>query len=503
MANQQMNTTINAPGYQGIDQETSPFALPDDFAWQANNAVIDSYGRLGCRKGIVNQIVTDGDINATDINGIYDFTAADGTNRMFCWANGYIHQSNDEGVTWASIGGAGAWGNDWKAVELADDVYFFQDGEAPQKYTSSTNTLAAQTGTIKPQASAALAAFGRTWVGTASTMYFSDTLIGDQFDTGASGSLDMTTVWPTGKDNIIALAEFNDYLVIFGQHSIVIYEGAEDPSTMVIYDNITGVGCTARDSVASTGTDLYFLDHTGVRSLGRTIQAGSAPMSELTKGMRTQIMIDIDAETGHISACYSPEEKFYLINFPAQNVSYCLDTRKMITGEDGQQQSRITTWSAGITSCVHVVEKNKVWLGKNTKFCAYDTYNDDSASTYDFVYATNPVDLGGPAIEKFWKHVTALLIGGGTSGSIKWSNDYAKTWKSVTFSLPAVSGSEWNEAEYNEGAEFANSLAVNRVTADLSGAGYEVIIRITGTIDGNQLSIQQLTVAAIAGAQNG
>lgn len=505
MANQQVGTTINAPGFSGVDQEASPFALDDTFAWQANNAVIDSYGRLGCRKGIVNQIVTAGSI-AGDIKGIYDFTAANGTNTIFCWSDGYIHSSTDQGVTWAVKAGAGAYSNTWIAVEIADDVFFFSVDDAPMVFDSSAGTLAATAGTIKPQVEAALSAFGRVWAGGIETLYFSDTLDGDNFDTGASGSLNMQTVWPRGKDNIKALAEFNDYLVIFGEHSIVIYEGADDPSTMKVYDAISGVGCIARDTVASTGTDLYFLDHSGVRSLGRTIQAGSAPMGEMSKGMRTAIMIDIAAETGHISACYSAEEKFYLIAFPEQNTAYALDTRKVLTGADGSQQSRITTWTAEIHSLHNVVTKNKFWLGGSgaAKFSAYsDTYNDDSAGTYDFVYATNPVDLEGPAVEKFWKHCTALLIGGGTSGSIKWSNDYAKTWDSVTWTLPAVSGSEWNEAEYDEGAEFANRLAVNRVYADMTGAGYEVIVRITATINGNRLSIQQLNVVAVAGAANG
>jgi len=44
-------------------------------------------------------------------------------------------------------------------------------------------------------------------------------------------------------------------LFIFGKRQILIYRGAEDPSTMYLEDIVKGVGCVSRDSVAYTGSD--------------------------------------------------------------------------------------------------------------------------------------------------------------------------------------------------------------------------------------------------------
>jgi hypothetical protein len=56
-------------------------------------------------------------------------------------------------------------------------------------------------------------------------------------------------------------------LIIFGKHSIVVYQGAEAPATMALADTVAGVGCVDRDTVQYTGTDVLFLSHTGLKAL--------------------------------------------------------------------------------------------------------------------------------------------------------------------------------------------------------------------------------------------
>ena len=41
---------------------------------------------------------------------------------------------------------------------------------------------------------------------------------------------------------------------------------------MTLADTISGVGCVGRDTVQSTGTDLIFMSHMGLKSFGRTVQ---------------------------------------------------------------------------------------------------------------------------------------------------------------------------------------------------------------------------------------
>ena len=88
-----------------------------------------------------------------------------------------------------------------------------------------------------PLANESLAAFGKLWVtdivGNKHTVYWSDTLNGHAWTGGATGSLKLTTVWPTGYDEVVSLAVHNNFLVIFGKKSILVYSGA---SLSCLYD---------------------------------------------------------------------------------------------------------------------------------------------------------------------------------------------------------------------------------------------------------------------------
>ena len=42
---------IQAPGFYGLNTQDSPTGLTEQFALEANNCVIDRFGRVGARKG--------------------------------------------------------------------------------------------------------------------------------------------------------------------------------------------------------------------------------------------------------------------------------------------------------------------------------------------------------------------------------------------------------------------------------------------------------------------
>ena len=90
-----------------------------------------------------------------------------------------------------------------------------------------------------PQANEVIGAYGRLWAadvsGNTKTVYWSDTLQGHKWSGGTAGSLDLTTVFPTGHDEVVALSAHNGFLVIFCKRSIIIYSGAESPANMVNY----------------------------------------------------------------------------------------------------------------------------------------------------------------------------------------------------------------------------------------------------------------------------
>jgi hypothetical protein len=51
MAEQLTTGTIAAPGFYGLNTQDSSIQLSSGFALEANNCVIDRYGRIGARKG--------------------------------------------------------------------------------------------------------------------------------------------------------------------------------------------------------------------------------------------------------------------------------------------------------------------------------------------------------------------------------------------------------------------------------------------------------------------
>jgi hypothetical protein len=186
-------------------------------------------------------------------------------------------------------------------VDFNNNVYFFQRGYQPLVYSNSSGavqTLSSISGaagvTTAIYGNEVLAAYGRLWTAdftnNKSTIYWSDLLIGHDWSGGTSGSIDISKVWPDGYDEIVALAAHNGLLIIFGQHSIVVYQGAQAPATMALADTVAGIGCVDRDTVQYTGTDVIFLSHTGLRSFGRTIQEKSMPISTLSKTITKDII---------------------------------------------------------------------------------------------------------------------------------------------------------------------------------------------------------------------
>ena len=233
--------------------------------------------------------------------------------------------------------------NNWKIVNFNDKAYFFQRGTQPLVYDGSS--LTQLTGIASAQyGNEVISAYGRLWTADTtndkSTVYWSDLLIGNDWSGGTSGSIDISKVWPDGYDEIVALAAHNGLLIIFGQHSIVVYQGAEAPATMSLADTVAGVGCVDRDTVQHTGTDVLFLSHTGLRSFGRTIQEKSMPISTLSKTITKDIIEEIQNESTSFRSVYSPEENFYLLSFVGRGITFCFDLRGAL--EDGSL--RVTRW---------------------------------------------------------------------------------------------------------------------------------------------------------------
>jgi hypothetical protein len=267
MAQERQNIYIAAPGFKGLNTQDSPVTQDASFASIAENMVVDKYGRIGARQGLDKLTSSATPLGSSiGIETIFEYVDQSGDIVVFSTGNSKVFTGTTT-LTDVTPGSYTVSANNWKIINFNNHAYFFQRGQEPLIYTDESGSGVLEkfsdhshaTGT-PPQANEALAAFGRVWAadvtGNKYTLYWSDLLAGHAWTGGTSGSLDLTTVWPTGHDEIVALAEFNDFLVIFGKRSILLYSGASSPSSMVLADIITNIGCIARDSVQSTGTDF-------------------------------------------------------------------------------------------------------------------------------------------------------------------------------------------------------------------------------------------------------
>ena len=424
MAQRLQNITINAPAFAGINTQDSPIGVDPSFASIANNCVIDQYGRIGARKGYAAVSSNGSSVlgSSRGIEALHESLDVSGDKVVFSAGNNKIF-SGTTTLTDITPSGYTPTANNWKIIDFNNHTYFFQRGHEPLIYTdeSGSGVLEAfsshshATGTA-PQANEAIAAYGRIWAaditGNKHTVYWTDLLQGHHWTGGTSGSLDLTTVFPTGNDEIVALAAHNGFLIIFCKRSIIVYSGATSPANMVLHDTIEGVGCISRDSVQHTGTDILFLSDSGVRSFGRTIQEKSMPMRDISKNVRNDLLNHVSLETNPIKSLYSAEEAFYLLVFPDNNITYCFDMRTALP--DGS--NRVTTWKHITPLSLAKLDDNKIYIGKSDGIYEYKDHS-DNGSSYTMSYFSNPTDFGNASNLKFLKKFSLTVISSATSAT--------------------------------------------------------------------------------------
>jgi hypothetical protein len=345
-----------------------------------------------------------------------------------------------------------------------------------------------------------LAAFGRVWVGgitdNKTTIYYSKLLDGAVFTGTGSGLLDIGGV--VGQnDEIVALAQHNKYLVIFCKNNIVVYQGANDPTTMTLADTIKGVGCIARDSVQNTGNDLVFLSKSGVRSFNRTVQENSMPLRELSLNIRDDLVSFLTVETlTNVKSAYFERDAFYLITFPGSKTMVYFDLRHIL--QNGAARTTLWNNNAGITyKAFCSTEDRKLLLGVPNGMAEYAGYLDNTSS-YTFSYYTSNSDLGAPTQNKMLKKANLVVIGSGDQDfAFKYGYDYTLNPLSVNViqNLGTKTFSKYNTtAKYNISKYASAGIGVNTISMSLSGSGKVLQFGIEATVNDNPVSIQKIDV---------
>ena len=507
MAQDRQNITIAAPAFRGLNTQDSPLSLDASFASIADNCIIDQYGRIGSRKGFTAVTTSTTPIDGSNgIEVIKEYIDPVGANVVISAGNNKIFTGTTT-LTDATPAAYTITANNWKMVNFNDHLYMFQLGYEPLIYSAHTGVVetmsshAHATGT-PPEGNEVLAAFGRLWVADfstdKSTIYWSDLLNGSGWSGGSTGSIDISKVWPNGLDEIVALAAHNGFLIIFGKNSIVVYQGASDPTTMSLADTIANVGCIDRDTVQPTGTDLLFMSNEGLRSFGRTIQEKSMPVRDISKNVRNDLLyINAQQVNSPLRSIYSPEEAFYLLSFSDSKYVYCFDMRTAL--EDGAH--RVTTWSDTTIRALERTQDGLLYVGNTNGIATYSNYQDYGLS-YDMSYFSNPLSFGDSSRLKILKEIIVTFIGGqGAQAVVNWGYDYSQAYTKQIVEINSGSKTAYyNQSEYNVStSEYSPSIIVDRPKTKTTGSGTVVTIGVDATINQNALSLQELNIQALIG----
>lgn len=494
--------TIAAPGFLGLNTQQSGSILPPGWATKLSNFVYDDVGRIASRKGsqqLNGTVIT----SSPTVEASHEYIDASGNVVHIVACDNKIYKEVAGTMTDVSGTITTPTGNNWQFVNFNGWCIGYQVGHTPIVATSATAPAFADGSGTQFNGTAGLAAYGRLWTVLDSTLYYSDLLI-NNFTGGSSGTFDLSKFWPNGMDQAVAVADFNGFLVVFGKNSILVYENADDITNMAIVEGINGIGCVARDSVQVIGKDLVFASGSGLRSLGRTLQDESMPLTDISQHNRDQLVADISGETAvEVKSVYNEADGFYLLSLPTAGKSYYFDLK--FPNENGTWKT--TTWDIAPTALSYSQANIMYQATTDGYISTYTGYNDehDSAgangTTYAIDYEGVWNDFGQEVANflKILKNVSVLGSGTPSAGvNFKWAVDYNQVFhtRSLTFngSAPSLYGTaQYNVDTFNAVADF------ERVRSTLSNTGQVMIYGITATIDGAAFALQRMDILAKIG----
>lgn len=525
MSKQLVTSSIAAPGFAGLNLQDAPTSLEAGFALEANNCVIDKFGRIGARKGWTPYLEANTDLDVASVQMIHEvLSPASDDNQLIAAGNSKLFVSDGTDLVTKNIRNSTDTGNatytitadHWQVASLPavtnarGRAVLTQAGHKPLLFSYSSVTsayvfqvladlatlpvvpIAHTSGTFTPNC--ALSAYGRVWVADINndrqTVYFSDLTDPLNFQTGTAGALNISEVVSDG-DPITALAFHNGFLIIYCENHVVVYSGAQDPAALALADVVTGIGCVARDTVQPTGTDVVFLSSTGVRSFSRTIQEKSMPMRDVSKNVRDELLesLTLTTDVRSIKSGYSAHEAFYVLSFSDIDATYCFDSRTLLP--DGS--ARATTWDTITPTAFHTTLSREFLLGKAGYIGLYSGYSDNGTS-YRMSYYSSYFDFQQPTVSKILKKIEMLFIGAQNQDmTIKWDFDFKKAYQSTTTTIAPSVIAEYGIAEYGIG-EYSGGIIIFNNNINAGGTGKSLQLGFETDIDNNSVSLQKVDV---------
>lgn len=514
-----VDLSVSAPGFYGLNKQSSGELLPPNWATEAMNCVIDSSGRIAARKGYKNTHTT-AISGSPDVRSIHEYIDGSGNTLIILAAGNAIYKVDGTSLTDISGTITTPTADNWHFVNFNGNCIGFQYNHAPIVITSVAGSFANITlsGTQQPTTNAdnVTAAFGRLWTIDGTDLKYSDALIYGAWN----GVFDLSTVWLSGMDKGVVVTEFNGHLVIFGERSIVVYNNPWDPSgsgtldttQMSLVENISGIGCISRDTVQHVGNDVVFLSSTGLRSLGRTIQEKSMPLRDLSKNNKDYLITALASLSLNNDAkgSYNQREGLYLLSIPntvaSTGIVLCFDMRSFL--QDGS--ARVTEWDTYFPAmCTSI--NSVTYVGTAGWVSTYTGYRDNAlsdgtgGSSFRMTYEGPWSDMSKEGRDvssmlKIPKKIGLILYGlSDVTVSVKWAYDFNDSFSSRNITIP-TSGSlaEFGIAEFGI-AEFGGGAGYHKVNSSMSRTGRVIKFGLNVDVSGLEIALQQINIQAKIG----
>lgn len=491
--------SIELPGSYGVntveDVVPAQAETASRFGSVVTNGVVDINGKLVSRKDF-NLVTTSG---SGQVYAMHMHRAVDGTENLMVAQSNTLLRGSSGGVTLTSVKTMSGLVNA-QFASLNGYLMAGEDGVSAHIFSNGTWTAASPSGNSWVKPAVIKSGYGRLWaandasISNVYTLWWCNLLDPLAWASGDAGNLNLTNAWPDGADEIINVALAFNRVIIFGRRNILLYTlGSDnDPGTMSLTDTIENIGCLARDSVVTTDDGVYFLSDKGIFRIDRLGQVTSLmTVPEISKLCGADIRTYSDADTAeNIKGGFYPTEGWYLLTFPASNVTVCVHTRKTLP--DPFSVPLVTFWNnTGMPFRGFAYNKDgSFFCGGTNGVYKYSTYVPDGTSqAYTMTYTTQWLNFGDDSRKKHLKGVTLVLKAkSGQTGTLSWFEDYdADNSRSVSFTCDST--------------EFAEDPGVGNVRiAPLGGSCSVVKYSLAFTISSQAVTINQLRPYANPGA---
>lgn len=500
---------LGAVGSAGMATQLPEKDLNPVFAWEAINCTTDQGGRLVARYSVRKIAGDSGPMGVAEIvRRLYRHNRADGSVVMVGATASGLFRSEDAGETLVSlktVSAAGAWqfaslNGKLYAVHAGQDFLSFDEGT----WADSTISTPAQPKAIH-------AAYGRLWALSADgkTLSWSDLLDGDNWTSGASGSLDLSRLQSGFVDVGVAVCSFNNRIYVLCRNSVVILGLAanlnpNDGTTPIhLVDTVPNIGCVARDTVAAIGSDIYFLADDGLRSLSKSLQQnqGPAPLSDVSALNQKQIIQKVVRQPDpalNLTAAVFPNELWYLLHVPTSAEVWLFDLANKAADS---ALPVMTVWRMGQRPVYHATYWTNDALYFGGKGGVYDYSQHDATEVFNFVVETGWLSLGNGAVLKSLKQLVVNVTGGANQAcTLKWYVDYDDgKFRALNFWLGASTPpgywglSYWGEFDWSLGK------AINEALLQIGSSARYVKLRLEIPVKGSAVALNNVQVRFVPG----